>query len=253
MKRITSLTRIAAVSLLFGALAACILAFTLTRSAIGSPDNPIIPAPLGVIETDGTLDSTFDAGTFTNGLVLASAYQSDGKLLIAGQFTRVHGAFRAGIARLNADGTLDTSFDPGTGSDLGVGGVLVQPDGKILIWGFFQIFNDEAGVKSLVRLNSNGSTDTSFNVGHNIGGTTMFNLPSVYSVLLQPDGKIVVGGQFSFVITPTGNVNRSRVARFNSDGTFDPTYDPGAGERSTIPVGVITKVKWPTTTILPSS
>jgi len=229
MKRINSLPRIAAMGLLFGALAVGILAFTLTRSAIGSPDNPITPAPLGVIETDGTLDTTFNAGIFTNGLVLGSAYQSDGKLLIAGQFTRVNGAFRAGIARLNTDGTLDTLFDPGTGSDLGVGGVLVQPDGKILIWGFFQVFNDEAGVKSLVRLNSDGSTDTSFNVGHNLGGTTMFNLPSVYSVLLQPDGKIVVGGQFSFVITPTGTVNRSRVARFNSDGTLDPTFDPGVG------------------------
>ena len=230
MKRITSLPRIAAVGLLVGALAAGVPAFTAIKNAVGSPSDPIPPhGPVGQIETDGTLDTTFDAGIFTNGLVLASAYQSDGKLLIAGQFTRVDGAFRAGIARLNTDGTLDTSFDPGTGSDLGVGGVLVQPDGKILIWGFFQVFNDEGGVKSLVRLNSNGSTDTSFNVGHNLGGTTGFNLPSVYSVILQPDGKIVVGGQFSFVITPTGNVDRSRVARFNSDGTFDPTFDPGAG------------------------
>ena len=232
MKSITS--RIAAVSLLFGALAAGIMAFTLTRSAIGSPDNLAPPAPLGVIETDGTLDTTFNAGTFTNGLVLASAYQSDGKLLIAGQFTRVHGAFRAGIARLNTDGTLDTSFDPGTGSDLGVGGVLVQPDGNILIWKFFQQFNGDSGLASLVRLKSNGSTDSSFNVGHNLGGTTAFNLPAVFSVILQPDGKIVVGGQFSFVITPTGNVNRSRVARFNSDGTFDPTFDPGAGAVSSL-------------------
>ncbi len=229
MKSITSWPRIAALSLLFGALAAGILAFTSTRSAIGSPGNPITPAPLGVIETDGTLDTTFDAGTFTNGLVLASTYQSDGKLLIAGQFTRVHGVKRAGIARLATDGTLDSSFNPGTGSDLGVGGVLAQPDGKILIWKFFQTFNGDSGLASLVRLNSDGSTDSSFNVGHNIGGTTGFNLPQVFSVILQADGKIVVAGQFSFVITPTGNVARSRVARFNGDGTFDPTYDPGAG------------------------
>jgi uncharacterized delta-60 repeat protein len=234
MKRITLLSRIAAVSLLFGALAAGIAAFTLTKSAIGLPDNPIIPAPLGVIETDGTLDTTFNVGTFTNGLVLASTYQSDGKLLIAGQFTRVHGAFRAGIARLNTDGTLDTSFDPGTGSDLGVGGVLVQPDGNILIWKFFHIFNGDNGLASLVRLKSDGSTDSTFNVGHNLGGITGFNITEVFSVILQADGKIVVAGQFSFVITPTGNVNRSRVARFNSDGTFDPTFDPGAGAFSSL-------------------
>ena len=234
MKSLISWPRIAAVSLLFGALTACVLAFTLTRSAIGSPDKPITQAPAGVIETDGTLDTTFDAGTFTNGLVLASAYQSDGKLLIAGQFTKVHGVSRAGIARLNADGTLDTSFDPGTGSDLGVGGVLVQPDGKILLWKFFHTFNGDGGLAALVRLNSDGSTDSSFNVGHNLSGSTGFNLPAVFTVVLQADGKIVVGGQFSFVITPGGNVNRSRVARFNSDGTFDPTYDPGAGAVSSL-------------------
>ncbi len=134
-------------------------------------------APSGVIETDGTLDTTFDVGTFTNGLVLASTYQSDGKLLIAGQFTKVHGVSRAGIARLNTDGTLDTSFDPGTGSDLGVGGVLVQPDGKILIWKFFQSFNDTAGLASILRLNSDGSTDPSFDVGHNLG-TNASSIPS---------------------------------------------------------------------------
>ena len=115
-----------------------------------------------------------------------------------------------------------------------MGGVLVQPDGKILIWKFFHTFNGDGGLASLVRLNSDGSTDSSFNVGHNLSGTTGFNLPAVYSVVLQADGKIVVAGQFSFVITPGGNVNRSCVARFNSDGTFDPTYDPGAGAVSSL-------------------
>src|SRR5262245_56168645 len=194
-----------------------------------SPRRPNPVGPSGVIETDGTLDTMFDAGTFTNGLVLASAFQSDGKLLIAGQFTRVNGVPRNGLARLNTDGTLDKSFTIGTGSDLGVGGVLVQPDGKILIWKFFAIFNDETGLASIVRLNADGSTDTSFTVGHSLGTLALFNLPQVFSVVLQPDNKIVVTGQFSFVITPGGNVDRSRVARFNSDGTFDPTFDPGAG------------------------
>src|SRR5213079_2560285 len=114
------------------------------------------------IETDGTLDTSFRAGTFTNGWVIASTFQPDGKLLIAGQFTKVHDTWRAGVARLNTDGTLDTSFDPGEGSDLGVGGVAVQNDGKILIWKFFRNFSGEIGVASLVRLNSDGSTDSSF-------------------------------------------------------------------------------------------
>src|SRR4051812_9327769 len=102
-------SRIAAVSLLSGALAAGIMAFTLTRSAIGSPGRPLVQEPSGVIETDGTLDSTFNPGKITNGLVMASALQPDGKLIIGGQFSAVHGVSRPGIARLNVDGTLDLS------------------------------------------------------------------------------------------------------------------------------------------------
>ncbi len=83
-----------------------------------------------------------------------------------------------------------------------------------------------------MRLNSDGSTDSSFDVGHKLGSNNLFNVAGVFAVVLQADGKIVVAGQFDFVITPTGNVNRSRVARFNSDGTFDPTFDPGAGAAS---------------------
>ena len=227
MKSLTS--RMAAVSLLLTALAAGVMAFTSTRTAISLSDNSTPQAPSGVIETDGTLDTTFNPGSFTNGLVMASQYQADGKLIITGQFNRVHNVSRAGIARLNADGTLDTSFDPGTGSDLGVGGVAVQNDGKILIWKFFHIFNGDVGLAALARLNSDGSVDSSFDVGHKLGSNNLFNVAEVFSVVLQADGKIVVAGQFDFVITPSGNVNRSRVARFFSDGTFDPTYDPGAG------------------------
>lgn len=234
MKRITCLYSVIVAGFLLAAFIVSVLVLAPTKKAIASPGRSIPSGPQGVIETDGTLDSTFDAGNFTNGLVLASAFQSDGKLLIAGQFTQVHGTARFGIARLNTDGTLDASFDPGTGSDLGVGGVAVQPDGKILIWKFFHLFNGDSGLASLVRLNSDGSTDSSFAVGHNLGGNTAFNVSEVFSVLLQADGKIVVGGQFSFVITPTGNVNRSRVARFNSDGSFDPTFDPGAGAVSNL-------------------
>jgi len=231
MKRLTSFPRIAAVSLLFGALAAGILAFTAIKNAVGSPADPSQPGPLGVIETDGTLDSSFDAGNFTNGQVSASALQADGKLIIAGQFSEVHGVTRPSIARLNVDGTLDLSFDPGAGPDVGVGDVALQPDGKIIIAGFFHTVNGLDRATGLARLNSDGSLDTSFDPGSVIsfegtaGGTGYVN-----GIVLQPDGKLVVFGQFFFIITGPGtNVARSCVARFNSDGTFDPSYNPGAG------------------------
>ena len=235
MKSLTSWPRIAAVSLLFGALAACILAFTLTRSAIGSPDNPITPAPLGVIETDGTLDSSFNPGKLTNGLVMASALQADGKLIIAGPFSAVHGVSRPGIARLNVDGTLDLSFDPGAGPNTGVGDIALQPDGKIIIADFFNNVNGvpRAGI---ARLNSDGSLDPGYDPGAVISyDETGGGGGSIYDLVLQPDGKLVVVGQFFFIITGPGtSVPRSCVARFNSDGTFDPSFNPGAGPGNTV-------------------
>jgi uncharacterized delta-60 repeat protein len=228
MKSLTS--RIAAVSLLFGALAAGIMAFTLTRSAVGAPGRPIAQEPSGVIETDGTLDSSFNSGKISDGLVSDSALQLDGKVIIAGQFSEVHGVSRPGIARLNVDGTLDLSFDPGVGPNTGPGDLAVQPDGKIIIAGFFTTVNgiNRAG---LARLNSDGSLDTGFDPGSVISfdGASAGG-GQVYGVVLQPDGKVVVFGQFFFVMTGPGtSVPRSCVARFNSDGTFDPTYNPGGG------------------------
>src|SRR5205085_9255497 len=94
------------------------------------------------------------------------------------------------------------------------------PDGKIIV-----------ADPGLARLNSDGSLDAGFNPGSVISydGSSGGN-GFVYAVVLQPDGKVVVFGQFFFIITGPGtNVPRSCIARFNSDGTFDPTYNPGAG------------------------
>ncbi|HKP05112.1 MAG TPA: delta-60 repeat domain-containing protein [Chthoniobacterales bacterium] len=223
-------SRIAAVSLLFGALAISVMAFTSTKSAIGSPGRPITQQPSGMIETDGTLDTTFNAGKFTDGLVFHSALQPDGKVIITGSFSEVHGVSRSGIARLNGDGTLDLSFDPGLGASFGPGDIVLQPDGKIIITGFFQTVS---GIdrKGIARLNSDGSLDSGFDPGSvlSFDGTSAANT-SIYGAVLQPDGKMVVFGQFFFVLTGPGtNVPRSCIARFNSDGTFDPSYNPGTG------------------------
>src|ERR1041385_1431098 len=68
----------------------------------------------------GDVDRRFDAGSMVNQNVRASALQPDGKLIIGGYFSTVRGAARNRIARLNSDGTCDTSFDPGAGANDGV-------------------------------------------------------------------------------------------------------------------------------------
>jgi uncharacterized delta-60 repeat protein len=211
----------------FFALAALSFAALAAKHGVASSGRLWPTAPAS-IETDGTLDPTFDAGSFTNGWVSATTFQPDGKLLIGGQFAKVHGVMRRGMARLNADGTLDLSFNPGNTVTNGVKMFLLQSDGKIIVL-------DLAGL--VFRLNSDGTLDNSFdldrrvaNEGGDDGNGRAVNPGQISTLVLQADGKIVVGGSFVAVITGPGtSVPRSCIARFNSDGTFDSSYNPGAG------------------------
>jgi uncharacterized delta-60 repeat protein len=147
------------------------------------------------LNANGTRDTSFisfDSIASANAVVNAVALQSDGKIIIGGGFNSYNGDSAAsdGVMRLNADGTRDTSFNSaGTGSSGAVNGVVIQPDGKIIIGGFFTSYNGEAAASDCVmRLNANGTRDTTFNPGG-----TGANDP-VNAVAIQPDGKIIIGG-----------------------------------------------------------
>jgi uncharacterized delta-60 repeat protein len=161
----------------------------------------------------GALDTTFATGDGANDSVQSIAVQSDGKMLIAGAFTTFDGTSRNGIARLNADGTLDSSF---LNSMAGANGVVntvgLQTDGKILIGGDFNSVNGQTRNR-IARLNSNGTLD-SFNPSSD---------GAVNVILIQTDGKILVGGTFALL----GGATRNRIARLNSDGTLD-SFNPNA-------------------------
>ena len=96
------------------------------------------------LNPDGSLDPTFNPGDGPNTGVRCLAVQPDGKVLIGGIFISVQGVARNRVARLNADGSLDASFDPGAGANEVVRWVGLQPDGKILATGGFRDF---AGVE----------------------------------------------------------------------------------------------------------
>jgi uncharacterized delta-60 repeat protein len=160
------------------------------------------------------VDLTFNAG-ITSGDIMATAVQPDGNILIGGTFTSVGGQVRNRIARLHADGTVDLSFDPGTGAGAQVNAIVLQADGGIVIAGSFTTV---AGVphNRLARLLPGGGLDASFNP--NVNGI-------VNSLALQGDGSILVGGAFTVV----NGVVRNRVARLSGDGTLDAAFDPDAG------------------------
>ncbi len=169
------------------------------------------------LDADGRVDASFDPGAGANGLVWRLALQPDGKALVAGEFTSYDGVARSRLARVNADGELDTSFDPGAGANGSVDAIAVQPDGKLLIGGGFTSY---AGVERLfvARLNADGSLDASFDPAIGASG-------AVYALALQPDGRVLIGGAFQFF----DGAPRGRVARLNADGSLDASFDPGDG------------------------
>ncbi|MCP2028221.1 putative delta-60 repeat protein [Flavobacterium sp. HSC-32F16] len=167
---------------------------------------------------DGSLDNTFNIGSGFNAQVNKTAIQADQKIIVAGNFTRYNNdGSAARIVRLFPDGSRDFSFNVGVGADALIQDVLILPDGKILVGGKFEKFNDRP-FSRLVRLNSDGSIDPSFNIG------TGFD-KIVYTLALQSDHKIIVGGTF---LTFNGTAQK-RILRLNQDGSLDTSFESGTG------------------------
>jgi uncharacterized delta-60 repeat protein len=172
---------------------------------------------LARLSANGALDPGFATGTNINNTVRAVAIQSDGMIIIGGDFTSYNSTNRNRIARLRPDGSLDTSFNPGTGADNSVNAIVLQPDGKILIGGSFGTING-TNRASIARLNSDGSLDGSFTPG--TGAAFWVN-----AIALQPDGGILIGGPF----TTFNGISRRGIARLYSTGLLDAGFNPGTG------------------------
>ena len=172
------------------------------------------------INSDGSIDSSFNPGTGAGSSVFTIALQSDSKIIVGGAFATFNDLPNNRIVRLNSDGSVDSSFTVTMVPQVGVLAVAVQPDGKILMGGGWDFLNGAEWRFGLARLNTNGSTDTTF-IPHN----NDFNLyrASVATIVIQPDGKLLVGG----LLRLNAAVSNKNIARFNADGTLDPTFDTG--------------------------
>ncbi|MCC9061865.1 DUF7619 domain-containing protein [Flavobacterium piscisymbiosum] len=144
---------------------------------------------------------------------LDGVIQPDGKMILVGDFHTYNDVLADGLVRLNSDYTLDTSFNIGksftfSDGDAAIRSVALQPDGKILVGGYFDTFRGIPTKSKVIRLNSNGELDSTFSTTTNIGsGPTQIEV--------QPDGKILI--------------NVSGLFRLNSDGTIDTSFNPQAG------------------------
>ncbi|MBE7502007.1 MAG: immunoglobulin domain-containing protein [Verrucomicrobiales bacterium] len=174
------------------------------------------------LNADGSLNTSFDPGTGANGVIRAVALQADGKLVIGGDFTAYQGLARNRIARLNADGSLDGGFLPGTGMNNSVRDLVVDDSGRILAGGQFTQVAGTAQ-RYLARLTATGAVDPFFNMAVGFNNT-------VNALAIQPDGRILAAGTF----TTVNQIGRVRVARLGSDGSVDLTFDPGSGPSTTV-------------------
>ena len=172
--------------------------------------------------SDGTRDNTFNIGAGFNNNVNTAATQSDGKLIVGGDFTTYSGSATVRLVRINTDGTKDTTFNIGGAHNATVNAVAVQSDGKIIVGGAFTSYSGSASNR-LMRINTNGSKDTTFNVG-----TGLSAAPSNNGITIGPDGIIYCIGTF---FTYSGSTSNGIVA-VNTDGTINQTFNAGIGTAS---------------------
>lgn len=175
--------------------------------------------------SNGNRDSSFN----TQHLVLGASYESgtDGRIVLpqangqiyaggylagAGSGVVAYPTDYAGIVRLNANGSLDTSFNPPTfgGGGTTIGAAAVQEDGKVIVGGSFSSVNGDTNYKYLVRLNTNGTLDTGFNVPSGLFSGIL--VPSAIAV--DDSGRVLVSGY-----------NITTIYRFSSNGTRDTSFN----------------------------
>lgn len=246
---------------------------------VGTALSGVTQASIGRLNADGSLDQSFKSLVFSTpnngGTIRAVTVQADGKILVGGAFKDLNAATRPGLARLNADGTVDPTFNPPT-SGLVFASALalaVQPDGKVLVAGLASLGANQ--IQGVARLNADGSQDTTFTpqtvnsltanggkpalavqtdgkivfvgpfttVGTSAksflarllpggsldGSFTPFSDAPAQTVALQGDGKILIGGAFVNV----SGVPLRGVARLQADGSVDTTFNPGTGPGGT--------------------
>jgi uncharacterized delta-60 repeat protein len=171
------------------------------------------------LNSDGTLDTSFNPEAIGY-RVTALALQDNGQVLVGGAFDTLAGVPRLNLGRLNADDTLDVNFAPDPDQEVDSLAFLAGLSGSqpILLGGAFSNLAGQARV-DVGRLNPDGSLYANFNAG--LGKATD---NKVAAIAAQPDGKILLGGQFSSV----GAQERDCLARLNADLSLDTNFNSGA-------------------------
>ncbi|MFT3909303.1 MAG: T9SS type A sorting domain-containing protein [Ferruginibacter sp.] len=170
------------------------------------------------LNTDGTVDPTFNIGSGFNEVVKSIAIQPDGKIVVGGYFTQYNGQSFRTIVRLNPNGSVDPTFTPASTYWAYVNAIFIQTDGRIFVGGSVE------GAANC--LNADGSKNTTFT--SRLAIRQLYSYPELKTLAVQPDGNIVVGGYFDHLggngINP-GSFSESGIARVRPDGYRDTTFN----------------------------
>ena len=200
----------------------CVALTTNNEAVIGgyfSSYNGTLRNGIAMVDTNGALDASFYPGNGFNGAVYAVAIQTNGQILAAGDFTTYNGTPRNHLARINPDGSLDATFDPGTALNSSAYAIAIQTNGQIIVGGDFTAAGGQAGHDHIARLNYDGSLDGTFDPGSGANG-------SIYAVGVQPDGNVVIGGNF----TQVNGQDLNNIARLTgTSGALDTGFYSGIG------------------------
>lgn len=204
---------------------------SVVASVIVQPDNRILVAggfrgvngqPAGGLvrlDEHGNIDPTFRASPGADGVIWSIELLRDNRVLVAGDFTSLHGIHRRRVAVLSPDGAVDSTFDPGQTAAGSVYCARAQPDGKIVLAGEFPRIS--GAPEAVLRVNADGSRDTSFEADSLI-------MAPAFTLELQPDGRVLVGN-----VAVEGVRRHSGVGihRLESSGKRDESFvaTPGIG------------------------
>ncbi|MEW6657912.1 MAG: delta-60 repeat domain-containing protein [Thermodesulfobacteriota bacterium] len=188
---------------------------------------------LARLNNDGTVDLTFNPvlakadGTLPD-LYHVQAWNPNGRILVGGDFASVNGVARSGIAALNANGTLDATFNFNPASMPGLTNIIIQgaaddDGGAFAIVGKATYSGQTCGF--LARLNADGSLDTTFaNDPSPVPHVVIFD-GEVRAMTGEEGGRLYVGGDFTHIIGGN-NPTRNYLARFSQNGILDNTFAP---------------------------
>ncbi len=168
-------------------------------------------AGLSCLNADGTSVAGFIRGSGFNGYVNALVVQASGRIVVAGDFSEYNGIACGRIARLNPDGSLDTSFAAGTGFDRTVNAIAIDANGRLVVGGGFANFAGTAR-KCVARLSADGALDATFDPSATLGLQWCFAVATA--------GDTVYASGFG----PTTAANTNFLVRLGVDGAVDTTF-----------------------------